>query len=164
MHCRTTLLVVLSQQVKIKNYLSIININLMSLMCTALVTDSLGLWNHSTCSCHKSQGNQSIETNFIRKWKPARTSQLTAETFLLHWSLHVHYLLITLASNLLKTSLLPFLSYRERQSIFRVVLRLKHLSLSGQTVVFWKANMSNFDSSKIWHNSAPKRNSLSRLI
>ena len=43
--------------------------------------------------------------------------------------------------------LIPFSSYRERQTFFRVVTRLKHSSLSSQTVAFWSANMSNFDSS-----------------
>ena len=43
--------------------------------------------------------------------------------------------------------LLPFSNYLERQTFFRVVTRLKHSSLSRQTVAFWSANMSNFDSS-----------------
>ena len=52
-----------------------------------------------------------------------------------------------IASKFRREELLPFLSYRERQTFFRVVTRLKHSSLSRQTVAFWKANTSNFDSS-----------------
>ena len=41
----------------------------------------------------------------------------------------------------------PFLSCCEGKLFFRVVTTLKHSSLSRQTVAFWKANTSNFDSS-----------------
>ena len=111
LYYNTTLLIILNNKSRLKTYLlSITNINLMSLMCTILVTDSLGLWNHSTCSCHKSQGSQSIETNFIRKWKPARTSQLTAETFLLH-----HYICTLSAYNL---------GFKPPQNVFTTIFEL----------------------------------------
>ena len=62
-----------------------------------------------------------------------------------------------IASKFRREELLPFLSYRERQTVFRVVTRLKHSSLSRQTVVLrfravtcqilrqFEAELSKFD-------------------
>ena len=54
---------------------------------------------------------------------------------------------IVFSSDHIMHEILRFSSYHEQQTFFCVVTCLKHSSLSNQTVAFWSANMSNFDSS-----------------